>query len=90
MDENCQGNCKNCSEQEKCIPFFDHQNTMMHYNWANRRMLIALVTVCVTFIITIVVFVSGYTQREKNWLDTIRNMGTPAAEVSDGQQNADP
>lgn len=82
--------CRNdCTE--KCIPFYDHQNTMMHYNWANRRMLIALVTVCVTFIITIIVFVSGYTQREKNWLNTIRELQTPAAtEVSHGQQNADP
>ena len=91
MERNCKGSCANCSDQERCIPFFDHQNTMMHYNWANRRMLIALVAVCLTFIITIIVFVSGYTQREKNWLDTIRNMGTPAAaEVSDGKQNADP
>ena len=92
MDEKkCQGSCANCNEQERCVPFYDHQNTMMHYNWANRRMLIALVTVCLTFIITIVVFVSGYTQREKNWLDTIRNMGTPAAaEVSNGKQNANP
>ena len=92
MDEKkCQGSCTNCGDQERCIPFFDHQNTMMHYNWANRRMLIALVTVCLTFIITIVVFVSGYTQREKNWLDTIRNMGTPAAaEVSNGKQDANP
>jgi hypothetical protein len=60
---------------------------MMHYNWANRRMLIALVTVCITFIITIVVFVSGYTQREKNWLETLSNMNqTPITEVSDGQK----
>ena len=81
-----QNNCSNeCSD--KCIPFYDHQHTMMHYNWANRRMLIALVTVCVTFIITIVVFVSGYTQREKNWLDTLSNMNkTPITEVSDGQK----
>ena len=82
--------CGNCSEQEKCIPFFDHQNTMMHYNWANRRMLIALVCVCLTFIITIMVFVTGYTAREKNWLDTIQDIRTPAAEVNNGQQNADP
>ena len=71
-------------ENNKSIPYFDHQNTMMHYNWANRRMLIALITVCITFIITIVVFVSGYTQREKNWLDTLSNMNR--IEVSDGQQ----
>ena len=36
MDEKC----KNCGDQgEKCVPFFDVQNTMMHYNWANRRRL---------------------------------------------------
>ena len=83
MDEKC----KNCEGKESCIPFFAHEDTMMHYNHANRRMLIALVTVCITFIITIVVFVSGYTQREKNWLDTIAGMQKPAvvSEVSDGE-----
>ena len=40
MNGNCQGNCGNAG-QERCVPFFDVQNTMMHYNWANRRMLIA-------------------------------------------------
>lgn len=86
MNENSNKNCGNeCSE--KCIPFYDHQHTMMHYNWANRRMLIALVTVCITFIITIIVFVTGYTAREKNWLDTISSMNrTPVTEVSNGVQ----
>ena len=59
---------------------------LLHCNWANRRMLIALVTVCVTFIITIIVFVSGYTAREKNWLDTLSNLNrNPITEVSNGQ-----
>ena len=71
--------CKNCEDRQACIPFFAHENMMMHYNMANRRMLIALVCVCVTFIVTIVVFVSGYTQREKNWLDTLTRVG-----VTDG------
>lgn len=84
--KNCSNDCSECSE--KCIPFFEHQHTMMHYNWANRRMLIALVTVCLTFIITIIVFVTGYTAREKNWLDTVRNMNkTPyITEVDYGQK----
>ena len=43
------------------IPFFAHENTMMHYNHANKRMLIALLAVCVTFSLTIVIFVFGYT-----------------------------
>lgn len=66
--------CANCDEKQSCVPFFTHENAMMHYNSANRRMLIALVAVCLTFIITIVVFVTGYTTRERNWLDTIRTM----------------
>jgi hypothetical protein len=81
-DMNCNNSSKNEST-DKCIPFYDHEHTMMHYNWANRRMLIALVAVCLTFIITIVVFVTGYTTREKNWLNTLSNMNR--IEVSDGK-----
>ena len=71
--------CRNCEEKQACIPFFAHENTMMHYNHANKRMLIALICVCVTFIMTIIVFVTGYTAREKNWLDTLQRTG-----VTDG------
>ena len=53
-------------------------------------MLIALVTVCLTFIITIIVFVTGYTAREKNWLDTITNMNPTIQGVSDGQCDKNP
>lgn len=67
------------------IPQHQAETTFMHLTWANRRMLIALICVCVTFIITILVFVLGYTEREKNWLNTISHM-TPAAEVTDGIQ----
>lgn len=75
--------CRKDQEQAPaCIPFFAHENTMMHYNTANKRMLIALLAVCVTFILTIVIFVFGYTVREKNWLDTLtRLQNTPASEV---------
>lgn len=78
--------CKNCQDKTPaCIPFFAHENTMMHYNTANKRMLVALITVCITFILTIVIFVFGYTVREKNWLDTLtRIQETPAVEVQDG------
>jgi hypothetical protein len=82
-------NCKNCDEKQACVPFFAHENVLMHYNRANRRMLIALIVVCVTFIMTIVVFVTGYTQREKNWLDTLN--GIRGAEVTDGlHEQSDP
>jgi len=71
--------CKNCEEKQACVPFFAHENVLMHYNRANRRMLIALICVCLTFVITILVFVTGYTQREKNWLDMLQR-----TEVTDG------
>lgn len=45
----------------------------------NKRMLVALLSVCITFILTIVIFVVGYTIREKNWLDTLQRVG-----VADG------
>lgn len=72
MSEN---KCCNCEDKKACIPFFAHENVLQHYNHANRRMLIALVTVCMTFLLTIAIFVSGYTQREKNWLDTLQRVG---------------
>lgn len=81
--------CKNCEDKQACIPFFAHENTMMHYNHANRRMLTALIAVCVTFILTIVIFVRGYTIREKNWLDTLQRL--QITEAADGiQQQPDP
>lgn len=83
-----ENNCKNSDEKRACVPFFAHENVLMHYNRANRRMLIALAVVCVTFIVTIVVFVTGYTQREKNWLDTLGRLNP---EVTDGvHEHADP
>ena len=83
----CQGNCGN---ENRCVPFFDVQNTMMHYNWANRRMLIALISVCVTMILVVVVFATNQTRREQMWQETIKSIvQTTAPEVEHGQQNAD-
>jgi len=73
--------CKNCEEKQACVPYFVHEGVMDHYSRANKRMLIALIIVCITFITTIIVFVTGYTQREKNWLDTLQRTG-----VTDGVQ----
>ena len=89
--ETCSKKCES-DKQEKCVPFFDVQNTMMHYNWANRRMLIALVCVCVTMIAVVIVFATNQTKREQMWQETIKTMycTTAGPEVANGQQNADP
>lgn len=74
------------NEKPQMVPYFVAEGTAMHLSRANHRMLIALVCVCVTFILTIIIFVHGYTIREKNWLDTLTGMNTPAitTEVQDG------
>lgn len=63
-----------------CIPFFAHENSMMHYNRVNRRMMIIIITVCISFVLTIAVFVSNYTKREKEWIALFANMN-PQTEV---------
>ena len=67
------------------VPLIQAEKTILHMGHANRRMLTALICVCVTFILTIIIFVVGYTVREENWLRTIIEMQTPAAtEVQHG------
>ena len=61
-------------EEPKTVTLYEHENALWHYNMTNKRMLLALITVCVTFIITNLVFVHGYTVREKNWLDTLSDL----------------
>ena len=91
MEKNgCGNHCGN-GNADKCVPFFDVQNTMMHYNWANRRMLIALISVLLTTAIIVIVFTTNQTRREQMWQETIKSMySATITEVDHGQQNADP
>ena len=75
-------------KKNKFISKFEHEHVVWHLGRANARMLIALITVCITFIVTILVFVHGYTVREKNWLDTISHIGvTSTIETKDSPGN---
>ena len=77
--------CKNCEDSRACVPFFVHENTMMHYNRANKRMLIALIVSITVIMITAIsvgwMFLSSYNEREKGWQDIIQQKIT---EVADG------
>ena len=80
--------CNNCDEKQACVPFFAHENVLMHYNRANKRMLIALITICITLSIVIGIFVYGNTVREKQLIDMIDKRIT---EVENGvHQQRDP
>jgi len=67
-------------KEQVSIPFL-----MEYMTTTNRRMFHALLAVCLTFILTIIIFVVGYTIREKNWLNTIKEI-TPVTEVDHGIQ----
>ena len=70
--------------EDKGLEYVD--KAILHMNFSNRRMLIALVTVCLTFILTIIVFVVGYTIRERNWQDTLLKI-SPGVEVNNGTES---
>ena len=75
----CSHNCGN--DADLFVPFFDVQNTMMHYNWANRRMLIALIAVLVTTAVIVMVFTTNQTKREQMWQDTIKSIVSQTTEA---------
>ena len=62
------------------IPQYQAESTYMHMSIANKRMFVVVLAVCITFIITIVVFTRAYTDREKHWLDTFTRI-TQGTEV---------
>ena len=70
-------------EKERTVSWFQHENALMHYGRVNKRSLVALICVCVTFVLLTTIFVIAYTIREKNWLDTLTRLRAPV-EVSDG------
>lgn len=75
--------CKNCDGKEQaCVPFFLHENAMMHYNRANKRMLIALISVLVFVTLMIGIFVYGNTVREKQLIEM--NIQRIVTEVQNG------
>ena len=82
--------CKNCEGKEQaCVPFFLHENAMMHYNRANKRMLIALIAVLAFVTLMIGIFVYGNTVREKQLIEM--NIQRIVTEVEDGvHQQPDP
>lgn len=78
-------NCNNCESRQACVPYFVHEGSMMHYNRANKRMLIALI-VCIV-VVTVgmfslgCMFLNAYNEREKGWQEIVQQRLT---EVDNG------
>ena len=104
MEEN---KCSACAEKgHTCIPFFVHENAMMHKDMDNERMhetikeiseenqktikeisekyRKTIMTICITFITIIAVFVAAYTIRTNIWLSTITSMNQTITELAKG------
>mgnify|MGYP007133705795 CR=1 FL=1 len=82
MDEKC----KNCEDRQACVPFFVHEESLMHYNRVNKRILITVSTLfllmCLTVSFIIGVLVSNNTIREKQ---IIEMMNQRITEVANGE-----
>jgi len=78
MDEKC----RNCEEKQACIPFFVHENAMMHYNKVNKRTLatfcILFLVMCITVSFIIGVLVNNNTIRERQIIDMVNQRITEA------------
>ena len=84
--------CKNCEGKEQaCVPFFLHENAMMHYNRANHRMLVALIVSVAVIMIGMVtlgwMFLSSYNSREKGWQEIVQQRIT---EVENAKETSTP
>ena len=84
--------CRSCEEKQACVPFFVHENSMMHYNKVNKRTLITFsalfLVMCITVSFIIGVLVSNNTIREKQIIDMMNQRIT---EVENGlHQQPDP
>lgn len=56
------------------IQYFVHEAVVNHMSRCNKRMLIALLCVCATFILTITIFVVGFTIRNKQYIECIEKL----------------
>ena len=73
--------CKNCDKDIACVPFYLHENAMMHKDHDNKRMTLLCVVLCITLVIVVVTLVSYYTSRTAMWNDTISKLTTALLEV---------
>ena len=85
-------NWKKCEEQQACVPFFLHENAMMHKDADNERMMNVVkwfrsvcFALCAVVVIIVATLVAYYTSRTQMWNDTITKLTTTLAEVADGK-----
>ena len=69
------------------IPKHQHQAEMMHMSRAVKAVVLVSLSAFVAIVIMAYIFVSGYTSRTKDWLNTYNNL-QHMVEVADGQEES--
>ena len=77
--------CRNCEDRQACVPFFLHENSMMHKDKDNRRMMVICLSLCITLIVVVVTLVAYYTTRTAMWNETIAHLNQTIVEVTNGK-----
>ena len=85
-----QGKCENCENKEACVPFYLHENAMMHKDRDNKRMLAVVLSLCVTLVVVVITLVSYYTSRTQMWNDTISTLTVALTEVTNAKEASPP
>ena len=77
-------------DEPRTVSAFEHENALMHYGKVNKRSMIMLISVCVTCILIVTIFVVSVTYRERMWIDALRQAYQTEVAADDGvhqQQN---
>ena len=75
-------------EDQAQVPFFLHENSMMHKDKDNKRMMVICLSLCITLIVVVVTLVSYYTSRTQIWNDTITRLNQTIVEVTNGKNGS--
>ena len=82
--------CNNCESKEACVPFFLHENAMIHKDMDNKRMTVVILSLCVTLIVVVITLVSYYTSRTQMWNETISTLTVALTEVTNAKEADSP
>ena len=85
-------NCNNCEQKQACVPFFIHENAMMHKDADNERMAkivkgqrIQNIIQSIVILLIVFIFVWFYTSRAQIWSNTITEMKNAIVEVKNAK-----
>ena len=84
--------CNNCEHKQACVPFYIHENAMMHKDADNERMAkivkgqrIANIIKDIVMLLIVLIFVWFYTSRAQIWSNTITEMKEAIIEVTNAK-----